>query len=779
MQLSEGSKWIWAKNCPFHENCYCQFTEEFTVSDPVSSVSVRISADSQYALWVNGHFADFGQYADYPEFKVFDTIDITSFTSEGLNELQILAYYQGTDSSTYRKGDAGIIFDVISGGKIIAVSNGATRSRVASEFRNGPMEFVSSQLGYSFEYNAAECGKNKWLASQIVNGPAQLYPRPVPKLQLKNRTPAKIVAQGYFMFHPAYKEETTAVKMQRAFLSAAGLSEISEQFTAAPYVLEEGHPFRCRMDPASPAHLGESGIYVIIDIGAEESGCFDLDIEAAPNTVVNIGYGEHLDDLRVRTSVGGRSFAAKYTCSAGRNRYTHFNKRFGCRYIALYIESFHFTLYYAGIRPCEYPFHEKGTFTCSDSLHNKIYETCLRTLRLSAHEHYEDCPWREQALYSMDSRNQMLCGYYAFGEYNLPRESIRLLSMGLRDDGLLELCAPAKVAVVIPSFSLIWIIELYEYLMYSGDLAFACEMWPCAEKIIRTFWLNAKGRDLQGPMHGQGYWNFYEWAQGLSDGFPEHLRDKNNPKNYDGPLSVFYILALSCMIQTAKLLYSHRNVINSVDPRSGEEIDFVEKISWCELLYSGAVEGFHSTFWDPDIGAYCSYIVNGEKVHFSELMNALALYAGLVPDGHIKRVADLLSGQAACMPTLVPVTLSYAIFKYEALLSAGNAYSDFVFREVAEKWGHMLFQNATSFWETIDGAWAFDNAGSLCHGWSAVPVLLYYKYLLGVSPSAFGFSDYRFQPIKLKTPILASGDIPRTGRAPFHVEITQNGFNLS
>lgn len=233
------------------------------------------------------------------------------------------------------------------------------------------------------------------------------------------------------------------------------------------------------------------------------------------------------------------------------------------------------------------------------------------------------------------------------------------------------------------------------------------------------------------------------------------------------------------MIQTAKLLYSHRNVINSVDPRSGEEIDFVEKISWCELLYSGAVEGFHSTFWDPDIGAYCSYIVNGEKVHFSELMNALALYAGLVPDGHIKRVADLLSGQAACMPTLVPVTLSYAIFKYEALLSAGNAYSDFVFREVAEKWGHMLFQNATSFWETIDGAWAFDNAGSLCHGWSAVPVLLYYKYLLGVSPSAFGFSDYRFQPIKLKTPILASGDIPRTGRAPFHVEITQNGFNLS
>lgn len=779
MQLSEGSKWIWAKNCPFNENCYCQFTEEFTVTDADGAVSVRISADSQYALWVNGRFAGFGQYADYPEFKVFDTIDITELVSDGPNELQILAYYQGTDTSTYRNGDAGIIFDIISDGGVLAFSSGATRSRVASEFRNGPMEFVSPQLGYSFEYNAMERGKNIWRSSRTGNGPAQLHPRPVPKLQVKERAPAKIVSQGFFMYHPAYQAETTAVKMQHAFLSAAELSSIAGQSAAAPYVLDNAHPLRCKVDPASPMHLGENGIYVIIDLGAEEAGCFDLEIETAPGTVINIGYGEHLDDLRVRTSVGGRAFAAKYTASAGRNKYTHFNKRFGCRYIALYIESFYFTLYYAGLRPCEYPFREKGTFQCSDSLHNKIYEICLRTLRLSAHEHYEDCPWREQALYSMDSRNQMLCGYYAFGEYALPRESIRLLSLGLREDGLLELCAPAKVPAVIPSFSLIWIIELYEYLLYSGDLAFAFEMWPCAEKILRTFWRNAKGRDLQGPLQGPGYWNFYEWAQGLSDGYPEHLRDKNNDKNYDGPLSVFYILALSCMIKTAKLLYTHLAAVNPAHTPGTEGIDFVEKISWCELLYSGAAEVFHDTFWDSETGAYCTYVVNGEKVHFSELMNSLALYAGLVPEIHVKRVADLLSGQAPHRPALIPVTLSYSIFKYEALLSAGNAYADFVFRDIAEQWGYMLFHNATSFWETIDGAWAFGNAGSLCHGWSATPVVLYYKYLLGVSPNAYGFSDYRFQPVKLKAPILAQGKIPRADLAPLHIEITQNGFNLS
>lgn len=517
----------------------------------------------------------------------------------------------------------------------------------------------------------------------------------------------------------------------------------------------------------------------MIDLGSEECGCFTLDIIAPENTVVNIGYGEHLDDLRVRSSVGGRAFAAKYTCKAGRNRYTHYNKRFGCRYIELLIEAFQFTLLYAGIRPCHYPFAEAGKFHCSDSLHNKIYETSLKTLRLSAHEHYEDCPWREQALYAMDSRNQILCGYYAFGEYRLPRESIRLLSMGLREDGLLELCAPARVPVTIPSFSLIWILELYEYVLYSGDLSFAYEMWPCAEKIIRAFWRSSRGRDLQGPLRNPDTWNFYEWSQGLSDGFPEKLRDKNNPENFDGPLSVFYILALQCMVKLAKLLYSHHITAPAAHAPGVEEPDFLEKISWCELLCGAAESAFHRTFWDPETGAYCSYVVNGDQVHFSELMNALALYAELVPETHVKRVADLLSGRAECAPGLIPVTLSYAIFKYEALLKAGNAYADAVFQDIAEKWGQMLYHNATAFWETIEGAWAFGNAGSLCHGWSAIPVLIYYKYLLGVSPAACGFTDYQFQPVKLKTPIYASGEIPRIHQAPFHVETTPSGFQIS
>lgn len=42
--------------------------------------------------------------------------------------------------------------------------------------------------------------------------------------------------------------------------------------------------------------------------------------------------------------------------------------------------------------------------------------------------------------------------------------------------------------------------------------------------------------------------------------------------------------------------------------------------------------------------------------------------------------------------------------------------------------GGMLFDGATSFWETLIGSEDFNGAGSLCHGWSAIPVYLYLKY---------------------------------------------------
>ena len=69
-------------------------------------------------------------------------------------------------------------------------------------------------------------------------------------------------------------------------------------------------------------------------------------------------------------------------------------------------------------------------------------------------------------------------------------------------------------------------------------------------------------------------------------------------------------------------------------------------------------------------------------------------------------------------------------FKYDALLYIDKEkYADRVLDEIRKNYKMMLDAGATATWETIDGAAAFDNAGSLCHGWTAIPV--YYYHILG------------------------------------------------
>ena len=209
-----------------------------------------------------------------------------------------------------------------------------------------------------------------------------------------------------------------------------------------------------------------------------------LTLKVDADCEVLIGWGEHMDDQRVRTYVGGRNFAARYAAHKGCNRFMYELRRVGMRYITLFVNAKQFTLNYAGVRPVKYPLDMSPSFHTADALHSRIYDVCRDTLSACLHAHYEDCPWREQALYAMDSRNQMLCGYYAFGEYDMPRASLRLLALGQREDGLLELCAPARCYVTIPSFSLDFILALDEYLMFSGDRDFVREMLPVARRIL-------------------------------------------------------------------------------------------------------------------------------------------------------------------------------------------------------------------------------------------------------------------------------------------------------
>lgn len=678
--MLNNGKWIWVNDRCKDKNVYADFVQPLTLSAG-QPLTLEISVDGNYAVYMNERFVNSGQYPDYPEYKVYDRLDLSDFVTEGENRLLIRVWHPGEDHFSYRAEPAGLIYAVYSGEDVLAVSDESTLSAINTCFKNGDIWNITGQLGYSFAYDARhEDDELPFENSTTVNRACELFERPIKKLTIGERLPSKLINLGTFT-EKSY--DSMGRRMHNAALAAKywGPDSIFTPDT----VFERGND--------------DDGIYFIFDLGAEQVGFADMELEVPEDTLILCGWGEHLHDLRVRTAAGSRSFVFEYHAKAGKNHFFMPFRRLGLRYLQLHVYAPSVKIAYAGIRPTTYPVDEHPLYI-RDGLHRRIYSVCTQTLRHCMHDHYEDTPWREQGLYTMDSRNEILCGYDVFHETDFPKACLRLIALGVREDGLCELCSPARAPITIPSFSAIWLMELSEYLDHTGDGDFLREMLPYAARVADSFLRHIEpNTGLITAYTDKKYWNFYEWQDGLSGGYG--VEDPND-LTYDAPLCAVVSLGLQAMESICKRL--------SVP---GEKY----RDAWQGL--NAAAE---AAFWNGDFYSTYRRVSSGELFHGAQLTQALMLCCGTCPAEKQEKLRGLLKSNE-----LLPITLSYSIFKYDAIMTDPDNF-DWMMNDIADIWGNMLFNGATTFWETAVGQGDFQNAGSLCHGWSAVPLHLYHKY---------------------------------------------------
>ena len=698
--FSERSEWIWLDDEPIFDR-YAEFRCAFPAGQ---DTKLLISAEGRYAVYVNGNYLPSGQYPDFPAAKAVQTCGLNGLTRPGGNELRIEVWYPGEDTSTARKETPGVRFEVLADGVTAAASGEDTDARPIAQYETGAdAAMITGQMGRGFSRRFRPDAE--WKKAVRTGKKAVCVPRPILELAEKPCPGAVLVSQGAFRLSGG---ANAAERMQSAGLfwkSARAMASLPPCEGSLPdriaFPSEDGTRFACAEG---------DGIYLVFDLGRLYEGCLTLDLTCPAPAMIDIGFGEHLADMRVRTSIDGRNFAVECTASPERGRFIHRFSRFGARYLMLMIYSPEAVIREVTLLPSEYPVSEEAHMLLGDRLHDRIAEVSRRTLTACMHEHYEDCPWREQALYAFDARNQMLAGYYAFGEFTFPRENLRLMALSQNPDGLLELCAPARVPITIPSFSLAFILSLEEYGRYSGDTAFLVEMLPVCENILNWFYPRVTKDGFVRRAAEKRYWNFYEWQPMLDGQTGTAALDGA----FEGCLQVFLILALKRMRAVRAML--------GLPASDAEE----------ETL--GALTRSLEAFRFDDRSGYAAFITSdGRKLCDSELMESLTLYAGVcAPD--LTAPVTLRLKDGACE---TPVTLSYSLFKYEALL-LDESLTGFVFDEIARRWGDMLFKGATTFWEVDEGEYAFARAGSLCHGWSAIPYYLYGAYVLGVRPKAPG-----------------------------------------
>lgn len=431
----------------------------------------------------------------------------------------------------------------------------------------------------------------------------------------------------------------------------------------------------------------------LIDLGEELVGLLSFSLFSEGESKINISYGELLEDGHVKRIIGNRDFSVRYIAAAGENEFTDHMLRLACRYLEVKCDR-SVKLHSIGIIPQYYEV-KPGDYRPSSELDARIYDICLNTLRLCMMEHYVDCPWREQCLYAFDSRNQILAGYYAFegGNVDYARANLSLIGRDNREDELLAICFPSNDDLTIPSFSLYYILAVKEYVEYSGDVTLAEEVIDKLERILRTF-ADRIDSGLARKFVGANRWNFYDWS----------------PYAYD---------EIGCSEEGSDILLNAIFVI---------ALGAYDKLC-ARLGRKNSFEGVAESVCDAAVKKYYDeknhlFFINDPSEGFTELANSLAVLSGMATGDIAAKICEKLAENE-----LVPCSLSMKTFKYDAMLGIDrDRYRGAVLAEIREQYGRMLDSGSTTVWETAEGAKAFDNAGSLCHGWSALPIY-YYRML--------------------------------------------------
>lgn len=700
--MNSQAKWIWCKTAE-PENVYVDFFADFEVSDPAKA-KLEVCAVNQYSLFIDEEFFTAGQYEDWQEIRHYQTYALKDL-KPGKHVLMIRVFHQGVDCQTHRNEIPGVIFDLTENGNTIACSCEDIKCRQVMAYKTLGVPYISPQLGYGVTYDARkenyEAGGENAVIADVV---CELIPRAIPQLEISQPVPAHILSQGVF-----FKSGLDEYKGMEHQYSAMAFREKTKLFGEVVINVPFSEGIRFKGDEGD-------GVYFFMDLGREMVGFMDFDIDVPEGTKISVSYGEHMYDLRVRSDVGPRHFCYDYTAKGGRDKFLHAHRRIAGRYIQVYIEAMEGTLYYAGLRSVDYPIFHEPKVSITDRLERKIYEMSKTTLRLCMHDHFEDCPWREQAMYAMDGRAEMLAAYYGLGEYDMPREGIKLLAQGMHEDGQLELCPPGTLSVVIPSFTYCWVSELNDYMVFTKDMDTVKELWPTVQTVLDKTIARITDDGLIPNFPEPGYWNFYEWDQDLDGG--EIFRDYAIEERYELPLIAFIILALQDAANMARKLGDSESK-TKYDAAAATLMSNVEK------------------FWDEEHGCYAAHLSkNGDKICYADLIQALLLNCYVqAPDKSALNEAHLRSAyNKLCDKSLQKSTIGGCLYKYRGMLEFDPECTDIVFNEIADDWSGMIYAGATSFWETLRGAGENDRGWSLCHGWAALPVYFYTAYGMGVRP---------------------------------------------
>ncbi len=459
----------------------------------------------------------------------------------------------------------------------------------------------------------------------------------------------------------------------------------------------------------------DGDVELAYDLGEQTVGYFDFELLAPAGVQVDVYAVEYIRPDGVIQHTDDNHNGLRYITCEGLNSFTSLKRRAG-RYLFMTLRGAAAPLQVRLARVIEstYPVEQGAFFDCSDARLERIWEISRRTLKLCMEDTFTDCPLYEQTGWVGDARNEALFALDTFGSADIVLRGLRLAAQSLERYALVGGQVPSGWDMLLPAWSFLWGLGVWDYYFYTGDRAALEELWPA---VVRQLQGAEKLLDEHGLFSGK-FWNMFDWTP-VDDHHETVLHN-----------SLLLIGAVEAATKSA----------------AARGVDDAPTASWLAGLRARLVEAVERT-WDETRQAYPDSILEDGAPSPSTSMHTsfLALLFDVAP---AERRAALLRNALTPPAGMVRVGSPFAmLYLYEALAKVGQPAT--IVASTYENYLPMLAAGATTVWEVFPTSG--DHPGgfptrSHCHAWSSAPLRFLPQIVLGIRQVEVGAAAYTISP---------------------------------
>jgi alpha-L-rhamnosidase len=706
--------WIMHPKVQPQDHAMVLFRKSFELVTKPEKFIIHLSADNHYRLFVNGKYITRGPARGDISHWFFETIDIAPQLQAGKNTIATEVVNWGPKRSfTYFSQMTSFILQGDSEAEKMVNTYGDAWKCIENE------AFQAKQVNWMSDWSTIDFGLYVGNPTDSIVGAKYPWGWETTSFDDSKWLPAKwcdiaggresqfaggILFGGGKMLIPRRTGILKEQSVQFAGIRRSSGMEVTEDFIKGTGSL------------TIPANKKVS---ILIDQAVETMGYPEMIVSGGKDTRIQAMYAENLIVKR-KSSKGNRSqIEGKYMVGlkdifipdGGKNRLFKPSYIRAFRYLQLDIETKSTPLViekYTHVK-CNAPIEFKAEFESDSPLAQWIMEAGWRTASICAQDMLISDAAYEQMQYTGDSRVHNLTLLTLSGDDRLTRNALIQFDQSRIPEGLTYACYPNPFHLIIPSYSLIWIDQVHDYMQWKDDKEFISQFELGIGNVL--FWFEKKMQP-NGLMGKMDWWGALAW--------PRHYKNGEPASIYEG----------NCTLYTLHYAYTLRHAADIFDylgkpEQASRYRNRADEICAAVNQLCKNAEGF--------------YTESPENKEVSQITNLMAILADASTGDEAKQLMIKLLEPK---DWLGQVDLFLHVYLFEAMNKTG--LQDNFMAELSE-WALMQERNMSTFAE-VPLEWGEENQRSECHPWSTAPNYFLFRTVCGIKPTSAGHKTVEISP---------------------------------